>query len=142
MLVSDIMNKEIVSVSPEESVALASRLLSRHNIGSLPVCGGDGKLRGIITDRDIVLRCVAVDEDPDIMPVSEIMSRSVITISPQDDINRASELMSIGQVRRLPVTEDGKLVGMLALGDMARSYTCDMEAARALSEISSNLRHR
>lgn len=142
MRVSDIMNPEIVCVSPEETVSLAARLLSRHNVGSLPVCGGDGKLRGIVTDRDIVLRCVATDQDPETTPVSEIMSRSVITVSPKDDIRRASELMGVGQVRRLPVTEDGKLVGIVSLGDMAQTSVCDMEAARALSEISSTIRER
>ena len=142
MLVSDIMNPQIVSISPEETVALAARLLSRHNIGSLPVCGGDGKIRGILTDRDIVLRCVAADEDPETTPVSEIMSRSVITVNPGDDVRRASELMGLGQVRRLPVTENGKLVGIVSLGDMAQISVCDMEAARALGEISSNLRDR
>ena len=142
MLVSDLMNKDVVSVSPEESVALASRLLSRHNIGALPVSSSDGKLKGIITDRDIVLRCIARSEDPDIMPVCDVMSRSVISVSPGDDIERASELMSTAQVRRLPVTDGGKLVGMLSLGDMARSGSCNMEAAHALSEISENLRHR
>ena len=142
MLVSDIMNPEIVSISPEETVALAARLLSRHNIGSLPVCGGDGKIRGILTDRDIVLRCVAADEDPETTPVSEIMSRSVITVNPGDDVRRASELMGLGQVRRLPVTENGKLIGIVSLGDMAQISICDMETARALGEISSNLRDR
>ena len=142
MLVSDIMNPETVTISPEETVALAARLLSRHNIGSLPVCGGDGEVRGILTDRDIVLRCVAADEDPETTPVSEIMSRSVITVNPGDDVRRASELMGLGQVRRLPVTENGKLVGVVSLGDMARISLCDMEAARALEEISSNLRDR
>ncbi len=142
MYVSDIMNKEIVSISPDESVALASRLLSRYNIGSLPVCRRDGRLCGIITDRDIVLRCVAVDEDPDLTRVGEIMSRSVITVTPDDEVARAAELMSSAQVRRLPVVEDGELVGVIALGDMAQITVCNMEAAHALSEISSNLRSR
>ena len=142
MLVSDIMNRDVVSVSPDDSVAMASRLLSRHNIGSLPVCSGDGRLRGIITDRDIVLRCVATDGNPDDTPVREIMSRSVITVSPEDQVSRASQLMSAGQVRRLPVTRDGRLVGMLSLGDMAKNGASDMEASRALAEISSSLRQR
>ena len=142
MLVSEIMNRDVVTISPEESVALASRLLSRHNIGSLPVCSGDGRLRGIVTDRDIVLRCVANDADPDRTPVGDIMSRSVITVTPESDLSRAQELMSAGQVRRLPVTQDGKIVGMLALGDMAVIDSTNIEAAKALSEISVSLRHR
>lgn len=64
MQVRDLMNPSVVSITPGESVALAARLLSRHNVGSLPVCGEDGHLRGIVTDRDIVTRCVAAEEDP------------------------------------------------------------------------------
>ena len=64
MQVRDLMSSSVVSIAPGESAALAARLLARHNIGSLPVCGTDGRLRGIVTDRDIVLRCVAAEEDP------------------------------------------------------------------------------
>lgn len=142
MKVSDIMNSSTVSVSPDETVALAARLLSRHNIGSLPVCGQDGSVKGVITDRDIVLRCVAPGEDPENTQVRQVMSRSIVTVSPEDDVKRASELMGTAQVRRLPVTENGKLVGILALGDMAKVSVCDMEAAHALSEISENIRER
>lgn len=59
MKVADLMNPSVITIAPEESAALAARLISRHNVGSLPVCGRDGRLRGIVTDRDIVLRCVA-----------------------------------------------------------------------------------
>ena len=140
MLVSDIMNTDVVSVTPDESALLAARLLSRHNIGSLPVCEEDGALKGIVTDRDIVLRCVAGGARPSETSVRDIMSRSVVTASPEDDVARASELMSTAQVRRLPVVRGGKLVGMLALGDLARRTACDMEASRALTEISANIR--
>ena len=139
MLVSDIMNKNPVSVSPEESVALAAKLLSRHNVGSLPVCTEDGKLKGVITDRDIVLRCVAAGNDVKMTKIKDVMSGSVITVSPGDDVSRASRLMSTGQVRRLPVVSSGHLVGMVSLGDMACRPACDMEAARALSDISLNI---
>ncbi|MFR1233294.1 MAG: CBS domain-containing protein [Evtepia gabavorous] len=60
----DIMNPHVVSIDPTESAALAARLLARHNVGSLPVCGSGGQLQGMVTDRDIVLRCVAAEEDP------------------------------------------------------------------------------
>lgn len=140
MLVSDIMNTDVVSVTPDESALFAARLLSRHNIGSLPVCEEDGALRGIVTDRDIVLRCVAGGARPSETAVRDIMSRSVVTASPEDDITRAGELMSTAQVRRLPVVKGGRLVGMLALGDLARRTACDMEASRALTEISANIR--
>ena len=140
MLISDIMNSDVVTVAPDDTVALAARLLARHNVGSLPVCGGDGRLRGIVTDRDIVLRCVAGGGSPSSTRVRDVMSRSVITVSPDDDAKRASELMSGGQVRRLPVVQGEKLVGMLALGDLAHTAACHDEAFRALADISENVR--
>ncbi len=112
-----------------------------HNVGALPVCSTDGKLKGIVTDRDIVLRCVAAEADPNTTKVREIMSRGVVSVNPEADVREASHKMSHDQIRRLPVIDDtGKVVGMLALGDMARTHQFDMEASKALSEISSNVR--
>ena len=130
------------SPSPRGSrPSLAARLLARHQLGALPVCGEDGGLRGIVTDRDIVTRCVAAETDPHKVPVREIMSRNCAVISPEEDAAEAARLMGAGQVRRLPVLEDGKVVGMVSLGDLAKCRACDMEAAEALSEISENI-HR
>lgn len=142
MKVRELMNASVVSITPDESVALAARLLSRHNLGSLPVCDMDGTLRGIVTDRDIVLRCVAAEEDPAQTTVKDIMSRSCAVVSPEEDVRQATRLMTARQVRRLPVTEAGKVIGVLSLGDLARSHRFDMEASKALSEISENLRKR
>lgn len=142
MQVNELMNKNVVTVSPDETAALAARLLSRNNIGSLPVCGSDGKLRGIVTDRDIVLRCVAAENDPETTKVREIMSRGINTISPDDDVREAARVMAHEQVRRLPVLREGRVVGMLSLGDLARSNSFDMEASKALSEISTNMKRR
>ena len=143
MQVSELMNTHVVSISPDESAALAARLLHRHNIGSLPVCSPDGQLRGIVTDRDIVMRCVAAETNPAETRVREIMSRGVVTVSPQADIRQASQLMASEQVRRLPVVEDGgRVVGMLSLGDMAKTRVFNMEASNALSEISTNIKKR
>ena len=136
------MNTSVVSVEPESSAALAARLISRHDIGALPVCGSDGRLRGMVTDRDIVLRCVAAEEDPARMQVRDIMTRSCATVAPEDDCRAATRLMSEQQVRRLPVVSQGKLVGMIALSDLARSRRFDMEAAQALCEISENIVRR
>ena len=139
MVVRDLMNPGVVSVEPTSTAAAAARLISRHNVGALPVCGGDGKLRGVVTDRDIVLRCVAAEDDPAQTPVRDIMTRSCVTVSPNADCREAARLMSAQQVRRLPVVEEGKVVGMLSLGDLAKSHRMDMEAAHALSEISENI---
>ena len=137
MKVSDLMSTNIISVTPEQSVASAARLLQRHNIGSLPVCSDEGKLRGIVTDRDIVLRCVAGENDPEETKIKEIMTRGVVTVSPGDDVAEATRVMALEQVRRLPVVEQSRVVGILSLGDMATKDIFDMEASRALAEISS-----
>ena len=136
MQVRELMNPAVVTVEPSSSAALAARLISRHNVGALPVCGGDGRLRGIVTDRDIVLRCVAAEEDPAQVPVRDIMTRNCAVVSPDDDAREATRLMAAKQVRRLPVLENDKVVGMVSLGDLAKSHRFDMEASKALSEIS------
>ena len=142
MEIQDLMNPSVVTIEPTASAALAARLLSRHNVGALPVGGEDRRLRGMVTDRDIVLRCVAAEEDPAQTLVRDIMSRGCACVSPHDDCRAATRLMARQQVRRLPVVEDGKLVGILSLADLARSQRFDMEAAQALGEISENIIRR
>lgn len=139
MEVKELMNPGVVSVDPGASAALAARLISRHNVGALPVCGSDKKLRGMVTDRDIILRCIAAEDDPAQTPVRDIMTRGCASISPNADCREASRLMSQRQVRRLPVVDGGKVVGMLSLGDLAKCGQFTMEAADALSEISENI---
>ena len=139
MQVKDLMNPSVITIEPGSSASLAARLISRHNVGSLPVCGDDRRLRGVVTDRDIVLRCIAAEEDPAQTPVRDIMTRSCATVSPQDDCREATRLMALHQVRRLPVVEGGTRVGVISLGDVARSGRFDMEAAQTLCEISENV---
>lgn len=140
MNVGDIMTGNVISICEDEPVSAAARLLKRSNIGSLPVRDSRGKLKGIITDRDIVLRCVADGEDPDDMRVGEIMSRNLVTVDASEDAEKAAKKMGRNRVRRLPVTEGGILVGLVALGDLARSGDYMMETAETLSEISANFR--
>ena len=139
MLVKELMTSGVVTVEPNSSAALAARLLARHNVGALPVCGPDGRLRGMVTDRDIILRCIAPEDDPAQTPVRDIMSRACAYTSPDMDCLQAGALMAQQQVRRLPVVEKGRVVGILTLSDLARCGRYDMEAARALSEISENV---
>lgn len=142
MQICDIMTDSVVSVVQDEPVTAAARLMKRHNIGALPVCDDERRLRGMITDRDIVLRCIAAEMDPAKTSVNEVMSRGIITAGPFDSIDHAVRLMSKDQVRRLPVLDNGQIVGMVALCDMSRASNCEMEAAEALCEISSNVRHK
>ena len=84
MQVKEVMSRRIIAISPEETVAVAARLLSQHNIGALPVCSRDGRLRGMVTDRDIVVRCVAAGDDPERTRVAEIMTRRVLAAEPNN----------------------------------------------------------
>lgn len=140
MKVFDLMSEHIVTVGAAEPVTAAARLLKQYNIGSIPVCDDSGRLRGIVTDRDITVRCTAIGAAADRMKVSEVMTRGVLTVDHNAYIGDAARLMADAQVRRLPVCRDGRLVGMLSLADIARCTDCDTEAAAALSEISSNIR--
>lgn len=135
MKVKDIMTKTVVYVNPTSTVADAARLMQQHNVGSIPVCDQNGVV-GIITDRDIVVRNVAVGNNPQSTAVKDVMTSHVVTASPEMDIRDASELMSKQQVRRLPVVDNNTLVGIVALGDIAADTRFDMEASEALSEIS------
>lgn len=140
MKVSDVMSSHCICVRQDEPVSAAALLLRRHNLGALPVCTPQGQLRGMITDRDIALRCVAGDLDPRETRISEVMSRGIQFVSPQDSAETALEIMSREQLRRLPVAENGKPVGMVSLCDLVRNGNFREETASALFDISSNVR--
>ena len=142
MKLRDVMNGPVIRIHPEESVAVAARTLERYNIGMLPVCGNDGRLCGLITDRDLVARCVASGRMPSATKVAEIMTRQVISASPDMEAAVAAGLMGREQIRRLPVVENGKLCGMVSLGDLAMQEETIYDAGDALMEISSNVSRR
>lgn len=140
MKVSDIMTSQLVTVSPGESVEVAARMLTHYNIGILPVCGGDGNLRGLVTDRDLVTRCLASNKDPAKTLVRDVMTNQLMTVRPDTDASVAAHYMGRQQIRRLPVVENGKLCGMVSLGDLAVREESVMDAADALMDISHNVR--
>ena len=139
MKIREIMSNSVVRISPEESVAVAARTLAHYNIGALPVCGSDGRLCGLVTDRDLVTRCVASDKNPQNTPVRDVMTKHVIVARPDMDSAVAAHLMGREQIRRLPVMENGKLLGMLSLGDLAQREQTTIDAGDALADISDNL---
>ena len=142
MKVSDIMTKNLIKVGAEESVEVAARALAHYNIGALPVCNDDGKVCGVLTDRDLVTRCLASGKEPKNTKVREVMSAPVVSASAEMDTAVAAHLMGRQQVRRLPVVENGKLCGMVSLGDMAVRDDLSIDAADALGDISSNISRR
>ena len=142
MKVRDIMTQPAIHVAPGESVEVAARTLTQYNIGALPVCNSDGKLCGVVTDRDLVTRCVASGRKPSQTTVRDVMTDKVEQAKPDMDAAVAAHLMGRLQVRRLPVVENGKLCGMVSLGDLAKQEGSIMDAADALSDISENLLKR
>lgn len=140
MKVKDIMTDHVITVSPGESVEVAARMLTHYNIGILPVCGGDGSLRGVVTDRDLVTRCLAANKSPKKTLVREIMTDTVVAVKPDMEASVAAHFMGRQQIRRLPVVEEGRLCGMVSLGDFAQREDSVMDAADALMDISSNMR--
>lgn len=141
MRVKDCMTKQVISVGAGEPVSVAARLMARYNLGALPVRGTDGQLEGMLTDRDIVLRCIAAERSPKAVRVREVMTRSVAAAAPDTEAAAAAGIMAARQVRRLPVTEEGRLVGMVSLADLSRRPDYMMEAAEALEDICAGVRH-
>lgn len=142
MKLRDVMSNPVIRIHPDETVAVAARTLARYNIGALPVCGSDGRICGLVTDRDIVTRCLASGRSPSATTVGDVMTTSVVSARPDMDTAAVAGLMGREQVRRLPVVENGKLCGMVSLGDLALKEESSFEAGDALSEISSNLSSR
>ena len=139
MKLRDIMAHPVVRIHPEESVAVAARTLARYNIGLLPVCGGDGRICGVVTDRDLVTRCIASGRQPAATPVREVMTTQVVSVRPDMDAAAAAYLMGKQQIRRLPVVENGRLCGLVSLGDLAGREETGNDAKGALAGISSNV---
>ena len=141
MEIKDIMTQSVVSIDPNESVEVAARTMTRHNIGALPVCN-NGKLCGMLTDRDIVTRCLAANRQPANTQVRQVMTEQVTSVRPEMDTGAAAHLMGRLQIRRLPVVENGKLCGMVSLGDMAVRDETVLDAGDVLADVSSNLSNR
>ena len=142
MKLRDVMTHPVIRIHPDETVSVAARTLTHYNIGILPVCGSDGRLCGLVTDRDLVTRCLASGRSPGATPVRDVMTAQVIAARPDMDAALAASLMGREQVRRLPVVENGKLCGMVSLGDLAVQEETGIDAGDALSEISSGLSRR
>lgn len=139
MKIRDVMTSPVVRIGPEENLCVASRLLTQYNIGAMPVCGTDGRLCGMITDRDIVTRCLSAGKLPELTRVRDVMSAGIRVVRPDMDAETAGLLMSGMQIRRLPVMENGRLCGMVSLGDLAKHKDTKECAVETLSRISSGL---
>lgn len=130
-----VMTKDVISVSPQQSVQEAARLMSQYNIGALPVVQ-NGQVQGMLTDRDITLRSTANGGDGT-TSVADCMTKDNLALGNSNmDVNEASGLMAERQIRRLPVVDNNQMVGMVALGDLTKDNEPN-DAGQALSSISS-----
>lgn len=136
MQVKDIMTKDVAFVNPSTTVVEAAQLMQKHNVGSVPVCDQSGVI-GILTDRDIVVRNVAHSKDPGKTPVKDVMTIDITSVTPEADIKDVFRMMSSKQIRRLPVVQDNKLVGIVSIGDVATDAQQDVEISTMLADISS-----
>lgn len=135
MKVRDVMTSNVDWVGPKTTVVEVAQLMKKDNVGSIPICDNN-KLLGIITDRDIVLNVIAGGRDCKNTIAQDIMSKNVVSVSSDQDVHEAADLMSKYQIRRLPVVDQDKVVGILAIGDMAVERIHVNEAGDALSDIS------
>lgn len=134
MKVADAMTAQVVTATPQTSITEVAKTMARIESGAVPVVA-DGKVVGLITDRDIVLRVVAEGVSPS-QPVSDVMTSSVETCREDDNLADAAAAMASRQVRRLVVlNESGRLVGILSLGDIATDYGAKV-VGHTLEEIS------
>ena len=145
MKVKELMSTNITCVSestPADQIALQMR---KNDVGCMPVCDDAGRIKGIVTDRDLVIRCLAKAvaagkndkrAGSTMLTAGDIMSLDPVTVSPDQNIHDAALLFSAHKIRRLPVTEASRIVGMLSLGDVAVKPVYIDEAGDALSAIS------
>ncbi len=135
MKIREIMTANVCCASENDSLKAVASYMQTNNTGFIPVTDADGNLTGIITDRDIVLRAVTRPDDIQDLHASDIMTTNIVTLSPDHSPIEASRLMSRAKVRRLPVTEKNKVVGVVSLGDLSRTGKMFSETAAAFCDI-------
>ncbi|MDX8045137.1 CBS domain-containing protein [Gracilibacillus sp. S3-1-1] len=133
--VRDIMADNVSACKPTDTLSEAATLMKERNVGAIPVCSDNQELLGMVTDRDLVIRGYADNKDGS-RQVQEVMSEHLYYVSPDVTLQDASEAMAEHQIRRLPVVANGKLAGIVSLGDLSVDDMSDEAAGRALEEIS------
>lgn len=118
-LTRDIMTSAPRCIGENDALSIAASVMSELDVGALPICGEDRKLKGMLTDRDIVVKAVAYGLDPEVTPARTLAAGVPVTVEADDDIQVALERMRENQIRRLPVLEDHKLVGIVSQADVA-----------------------
>ena len=139
MKVKQIMTTDVSTVAPDDTVTKAASIMEQLDVGSVPVTDGS-RVVGIVTDRDIILRGVAKGGNSN-QKISEVMTSGIKYATPDMDVHTVADIMAENQVRRLPVVDNDKLVGIVAIGDLAVENIFENEAGEALHTISMEGRH-
>lgn len=134
MKVKDCMCNQVAYVNPDCSVEDCAKLMCNNHIGCVPVCNSSKQIVGLITDRDILLRTAGCGKDMKNVPVSDIMTCQVCSCTPDTEISEAEKIMSENQIRRLPVVDNNKIIGILTLGDLASNNEISTEGVCATLE--------
>ena len=125
----DFMHAGVECVPEHETLDRAAQLMREHNVGSLPICGSDNRLKGIITDRDIVVKCIAVGKDPSKMTAASLAEGTPVWVTAEANEDDVLALMSEHLIRRLPVMDEGhQLIGMISEADLATHLSPDKVA--------------
>ena len=137
MIIADIMTAFPETLSPEDTIQKAAKLMRDHDYGSIPIVDEIGALVGIVTDRDIVIQAIAAGRGLE-TELRSCMTRRPDTIPKDLPLSDAIHLMDKQQIRRLPVVENGRLIGMVSLSDLAKSQLSESEKSRALESVSAD----
>ncbi len=133
--VSEAMRQSVEALSPDATIGALAQSMKIHDIGIVPILERD-KLVGVVTDRDIVVRALTDGRDPATLKARDLMSPNVVSCAPDEPLKKAAKRMAKAQVRRLPVVRDGKLVGMLSLGDVTQAIDDDDDCADLIRAVS------
>lgn len=127
MKVNDCMCHDVMWVNPNTTICECAKLMAEHKVGCIPVCNTENNVVGLVTDRDILLRSVCCDKNTKTTPVSEIMTTNVCCCESNKELSYAENLMSENQIRRLPIIENNKIIGILSIGDISRNTNTNKE---------------
>lgn len=130
--ISDVMTRNPLTIEATDTVADAAKAMAGADIGPVPVVDEHGSLCGLLTDRDIAVRVVAQDLDPKKTQVEQVASRDLITVAETDSTDAAVRVMRENALRRVPVVDDNRIIGIVSLGDLAQS----LDTKSALADIS------
>ena len=127
MKVKECMCNNVATLNPENTVCDAAKLMQNKHVGCIPVVDNNSNLVGLITDRDLILRCLACNKDGNTTPISEVMTTKIFSIEPEANISDATNVMCNCQVKRVPVVDNNAVVGIITLGDLVNNHNVSSE---------------